>query len=89
MWVPLRKLFAPPGVPSWLRAWLTQPLQNEIRNTAISADFIKFSECHSRCANAKSPIVKTFWRRFWFKSHNLSRDRLVATCVRFSAMWKI
>jgi len=22
MWAPLRKLFAPPGVPSWLRAWL-------------------------------------------------------------------
>jgi len=21
-WAPLRKLFAPPGVPSWLRAWL-------------------------------------------------------------------
>jgi len=22
MWAPLRKLFAPPGVPNWLRAWL-------------------------------------------------------------------
>jgi len=21
MWTPLRKLFAPPGVPSWLRTW--------------------------------------------------------------------
>jgi len=21
IWAPLRKLFAPPGVPSWLRAW--------------------------------------------------------------------
>ena len=24
LWAPLRKLFAPPGVPSWLRAWLMQ-----------------------------------------------------------------
>jgi len=23
IWTPLRKLFAPPGVPSWLRAWTT------------------------------------------------------------------
>jgi len=23
IWTPLRKLFAPPGVPSWLRAWLS------------------------------------------------------------------
>jgi len=23
IWAPLRKLFAPPGVPNWLRAWCT------------------------------------------------------------------
>jgi len=23
IWAPLRKLFAPPGVPGWLRAWVT------------------------------------------------------------------
>ena len=33
-------------------------------------------------------LVKTFWRRFWFKSHMISRGRLVATCVRFLAVWK-
>jgi len=22
MWAPLRKFFAPPGVPRWLRAWV-------------------------------------------------------------------
>jgi len=26
-WAPLRKLFAPPGVPSWLRAWFHLTLQ--------------------------------------------------------------
>jgi len=41
-----------------------------------------------RCANVNPPVVKTFWRQFWFKSDNLSRDRLVATCVRFLAVWK-
>ena len=26
IWAPLRKLFAPPGVPSWLRAWNCPPM---------------------------------------------------------------
>jgi len=25
MWAPFKKLFAPPGVPSWLRAWWWEP----------------------------------------------------------------
>jgi len=29
-WVPLRKLSAPPGVPSWLRACTTGPVHNSI-----------------------------------------------------------
>jgi len=40
---------------------------------------MRFSECQSPRANAKPLIVKIFWRRFWFKSHMLSRDRFVAT----------
>jgi len=66
-------------------------LQIEIWNTVItliSGDFIKFSECQVPMNKCKAPIVKTFWRRFWFKSHMLSRDRFVATCVRFLAVWK-
>jgi len=47
-----------------------------------------FQNVKTRCANAKPPIVKTFLGRFWFKSHMLSRDRLVATCVRFLGVWK-
>jgi len=42
----------------------------------------------SRCANVKPPYSEDFWRRFWFKAHMLSRDRLVVTCVRFLAVWK-
>jgi len=42
----------------------------------------------SRCAHVKPPIVKTFTQRFWFKSHMLSRDRLVVICFRFLADWK-
>jgi len=67
---------------------LTQPLQIEIWNTAISGGFIKFSECQVPLRKWKPPIVKTFWRRFWFESHMLSRGCLVATCVRFLAVWK-
>ena len=47
-----------------------------------------FQNVKSPRANVKPHIVKTFCRRFWFQSHMLSRDRFVATSVRFSAVWK-
>ena len=39
-------------------------------------------------ANVKPHVVKTFCRRFWFKSHMLLRDRFIATSIRFLALWK-
>jgi len=49
---------------------------------------LKFQNIKSPCANVKTHIVTTFWRRFWFKFHMLSSNRFVATCVRFLAVWK-
>ena len=47
-----------------------------------------FQNVKSPWANVKPPIVKTSCRRFWLKSHMLSRDRFVATCIRFLVIWK-
>ena len=41
IWVPLRKLFAPPGVPSWLRACFEVALHKAAeRNTAARKNLI-------------------------------------------------
>jgi len=47
-----------------------------------------FQNVKSSCANAKPPIVKTFWWQFCFKSHMLSPDCFIAICVRFLAVWR-
>jgi len=31
IWAPLRKLFTPPGVPSWLRTWVVSILLHEAK----------------------------------------------------------
>jgi len=40
IWAPLRKLFAPPGVPGWLRAWptLTPITPSILSNSTVSAN---------------------------------------------------
>ena len=51
----------------------SQPLKFKYKILQISGDFIKFSECQVPLRNCNTPL-KTFWRRFWFESHIISRD---------------
>jgi len=44
----------------------------------ISGDFIKFSECQAPLRQCNILLLKTFWRRFWFETHIISRDGFVA-----------
>ena len=55
MWAPLRKLFAPSGFPSWLRAW-TQ----DMRNCGVSKNVVygcSFRYSISRKKRIVSPNV--------------------------------
>jgi len=53
IWVPLGKLFAPPGVPSWLQAYLelafhrTGALENEVRalRFSVTTPMVAFTNC--------------------------------------------
>jgi len=46
IWAPLRKLFALPGVPSWLRAWSGLDRTSDFQKFA-DQDWIGFNFCGS------------------------------------------
>jgi len=53
------------------------PLKLKYKTLQIS-DFIIFSECQVPLRKCNTPQLKTFWRRFWFEPHIISRDGFVA-----------
>jgi len=55
-----------------------QPLKLKYKTLQISGYFTKFSECQVPLRNYNTPLLKTFWRRFWFEPHIISRDGFVA-----------
>ena len=56
----------------------SQPIKLKYRTLQISGDFIKFSDCQVPLRKCNIPLLKTFWRRFWFEPHIISRDGFVA-----------
>ena len=56
----------------------SQPLKLKYKTLKISGHFIKFSECQVPLRKCNTPLLKTFWRRFWFEPHIISRDGFVA-----------
>jgi len=61
IWAPLRKLFAPPGVPSWLRACLTLGRLFSYSTVHLSTDNFSFL-----------PTEKVLWHLLFFCFFNSS-----------------
>ena len=55
----------------------SQPLKLKYKTLQISGYFIKFSECQIPLRKCNTPLLKTFWRRFCFEPHIISRDGFV------------
>ena len=55
----------------------SQPFKLKYKTPQISGYFIKFSECQVPRRKCNTPLVKTFWRRFWFEPHIISSDSFV------------
>ena len=54
-----------------------QPLKLKYKTLQVSGDFIKFSECQVPLRKCNTPLLKTFWRRFWCEPHIISPDGFV------------
>jgi len=80
IWAPLGKLFAPPGVPNWLRAWIYVIEQPAYKKKAF---IIVLQETH--CTTADKLVIPNFL----LVGSVLSRNHGLATFVHERLEWSL